>query len=75
LENDIIVEVNSVRGDSNELLEKITNESVLELRLTRPYDFDYDFGTQVKPTPDWFPPLTHKNKTRVARQRSIFGIA
>merc|ERR1712107_575234 len=63
LENDIIVEVNSVRGDSNGLLEKIANESVLELRLLRPYGFEYDFGTQVKLAPDWFPPLTHKTIT------------
>jgi len=74
LENDIIVEVNSVRGDINGLLEKIANESVLELRLLRPYGFEYDFGTQVKLTPGSFPPLTHRAKTYANRQRSIFGI-
>jgi len=74
-ENDIIVEVNSLSGRSEELLDKIGNESVLELRLLRPDNFEsYNFGTQVKSISDWFPLLTLRTKTHEQRQRSIFGI-
>jgi len=38
--DDIIVEVNSVRGSGEMLLEKIDKEMVLELRLLRPDDFE-----------------------------------
>merc|ERR1712137_687104 len=37
--NDIIVEVNSVKGNGEELLKEIEREQVLHLRLLRPSDF------------------------------------
>lgn len=53
-ENDIIVEVNCVSGDCEELFEKLTQESVLQLRLLRPSDFE----TQAEPILGWSSPLT-----------------
>jgi len=52
---DIIVEVNSVRGSGEALLEKIANEMVLELRLLRPGELDQE------PNDGWSPPLTPRS--------------
>lgn len=48
-ENDVIVEVNSERGNCEHLLQKMTDEPVLRLRLVRPSDFLADDEPEAEP--------------------------
>lgn len=51
-ENDVIVEVNSVKGSCKELLQEMEEKPVLHLHLLRPCDFE----REVELTTGWSPP-------------------